>query len=345
MKAEPHPLDDIPALHDLAKLQAQMQKPARNTNVDGSFELGWGTMLLCAGLVPYFNAAMPKAFWSSPWLAWMSYLPLLCMAFAPFAIPKLIKRSITWPRTGYFANPNELKLKQLLMLMVFGLALGFLVTRPMQLIWDIRELSNPPGPTEPHIGGGARGVILHGIELLICAALVLYLGRKVIRKRQPLPAAYDAAILAQSTLGRKGLRQVKTVLFLLFIGVPLLLGGLVFGVIYLSKAVMSHTEIHWSHLGVLSFFLATNAILYLMGNGVAIKQYRWKWLVLVILLVGPIVAAPAIPYPPIKPELAATLDLFPPGALLFLGVAWFLSGAATLILFIRHNPLLEAEAP
>jgi len=107
---------------------------------------------------------------------------------------------------------------------------------------------------------------------------------------------------------------------------------------------MSHTEIHWSHLGVLSFFLATNAILYLMGNGVAIKQHRWKWLVLVLLLVGPIVAAPAIPYPPIKPELMAMLELFPPPATLFLGLLWFLSGAATLILFIRHNPLPEAEA-
>jgi hypothetical protein len=39
------------------------------------------------------------------------------------------------------------------------------------------------------------------------------------------------------------------------------------------------------------------------------------------------------------------LDLFPPGAVLFMGLVWFLSGAATLILFIRHNPLPEAEVP
>ena len=337
-------MEDIPELRDLATLQAQMQKPARNTNIDGSFELGWGTMLLCAGLVPYFNAAMPKAFWSSPWLAYLAYLPLLCMAFAPFAISKLIKRFITWPRIGYFANPNDLKLTQLLMLMAFGLALGFLATRPIRLVWDIRELGSTPGPAVPHLGVETRGIILHGIELLICAALVVYLGRKVIRKRQPPPAAYDAAMLAQGALGRKRLRQVKLILSLFFVGVPVLLCGVVFGVIYLSRSVMSHTEIHWSHLGVLSFFLATNAILYLMGNGVAIKQHRWKWLVLVLLLVGPIVAAPAIPYPPIKPELMAMLELFPPPATLFLGLLWFLSGAATLILFIRHNPLPEAEA-
>jgi uncharacterized membrane protein len=231
------------------------------------------------------------------------------------------------------------------MLMAFGLALGLLATRPIQLVWDIRQLSNPAGPTESHIGGGTRGIILHGIELLVCATLVLYLGRKVIRKRQPLPAAYDAAILAQSPLGRKSLRQVKFILFLLFVGVPVFLCGLVFGVIYLSKSVMSHTEIHWSHLGVLSFFLATNAILYLMGNGVAIRQHRWKWLVLVLLLVGPIVAMRTIPYPPVKPDLMPMLDLFPPGAILFLGLMWFLSGAATLLLFIRRNPLPDAEAP
>src|SRR5215471_7558849 len=104
MKAESHRVEDIPELRDLATLQAQMQKPSLHTNIDGSFELGWGTMLLCAGLVPYFNAAMPTAFWSSPWLAYTAYLPLLCMAFAPFAIPKLIKRFITWPRTGYFVS-------------------------------------------------------------------------------------------------------------------------------------------------------------------------------------------------------------------------------------------------
>jgi hypothetical protein len=116
-------------------------------------------------------------------------------------------------------------------------------------------------------------------------------------------------------------------------------------VIYLSKSVLNHTETHWSHLGVLGFFLATNALLYLMGNGAVIRQQWWKWLVLVLLLIGPIVAAPAIPHPPIKPDLTPMLDIFPPGAVLFLGLVWFLSGATTLILFIRHNPLPEAEAP
>jgi len=265
------------------------------------------------------------------------------MAFAPYAIPKLVKRFITWPRIGYFASPNEVKLKQLLMLMVFGLVLGFVITRPIQLVWDIRELSNPPSQPGPHIGGGTRGTILHGAELVIGAALTFYLGRKVIRKRPPPPTAYDAPLLKQTAAGRKQLRLVKFTLFAIFLGIPVLLCGLVFGVMYLSKAVMSHSEMHWPQLGALSFLLATNAVLYLMANGVALKQHRWKWLVLVVLLIGPIVVAPLVPNPAVKPELAPILQLFPPSALLFIGLAWFLSGAATLILFIRDNPLPSAE--
>lgn len=347
MKAHSQDFADVPEVRDLAALQAQMQKPALHTNVDGGFELGWGAMLLCVGLVPYFNAAMPKAFWLSPWLAWMAYLPLLCMAFAPFVIPKLVKRFVTWPRIGYFANPNELKLKQLLMLMAFGLAIGFLVTRPVQLVWDIRELGSNPNPAGPHLGGGMRNAVLHGIELLVCAAFAVYLGRKVIQKRQPPPAAYDAALLAQrlkqSATGRKHLRVAKTALLLIFLGVPVALCGLVLGVMYLSKSVMRHTVINWPQFGVLSVVVVSNALLYLMVNGIALKKYRWKWLVLPLLLICPILVAPLIPYPTVKPELTPVLDLFPPAAMLFTGLAWFLSGTASLILFMRRNPLPSPE--
>lgn len=337
----------VQEVQDLAHLQAQMQKPALHANRDGGFELGWGTAILFAGLVPYFNAAMPKSFWISPWTNWMSYLPLLCMAFAPYAIPKLVKRFVTWPRTGYVANPNELKLTQLLMLMAFGLVLGFVITRAMHLVWDIRELSNPPGQPGPHIGGGTRGAILHGAELVIGAALTFYLARKVIRKRPPPPTAYDAAQLTQRlkqiAVGRKQVRVVKATMLGVFLGIPLMLCGVVLGLMWLSKAVMSHAEIHGPQWGALSFLLATNAVLYLMANGVALKQHRWKWLILVVLLIGPIFLAPLVPNPTIKPELAPVLQLFPPSAFLFIGLAWFLSGAATLILFIRDNPLPSAE--
>jgi hypothetical protein len=339
MKVGLQDLANVPEAQDLATLQAQMQRPARNVSMDGGFELGWGTMVLCSGLVPYFNAALPKSVWTSAWTAWIGYLPLICMGFAPYAVPRMIKRFITWPRTGYVANPNDVTLLQLVMLMIFGLALGFSITLPFRLVADIREFTNQHGDI--------RSIILHGIQVFVCAGLSVYLGRKVIKKPRPLPAAYDAALinegLRQTAAGRKGLRLVKFNLLLIFIGFPILVGGFVFWLWYLSESVMRHTEIQWTQMGALSFLVATNAILYLMGNGIAIKQHWWKWLALAIMLIGPIVVASAIPSAAIQPELTPILKLFPPPVMLFLGLVWFLSGATTLLLFIRHNPLPSAE--
>ena len=62
------------------------------------------------------------------------------------------------------------------------------------------------------------------------------------------------------------------------------------------------------------------------------------------MLIGPIVVAPAIPYPAVGSELMPILGPFPP-VMLSMGLVWFLSGAATLISFIRHNPLPPIETP
>ena len=274
----------------------------------------------------------------------MGYLPLICAGFAPYAVPRMIKRFITWPRTGYVANPNDLKLVQLVMLMVFGGALGFSLALPFVLVSEIRGAIS-----QANAHSDLLRIIQHGIELLVCATLTLYLGRKVIRKRQPLPAAYDAALinqgLGQTAAGKKHLRSVGFTLLLMFVGIPVLVCGVVFWLMYWSKSVVRHTEIYWPQLVVLSFLVATNAILYLMGNGFATKQHRWKWLVLPAMLIGPIVVAPAIPYPAVTPELMPALELFPPQVMLVLGLVWCLSGAATLILFVRHNPLPPVETP
>ena len=337
-------LPGAPEVADLARLQAQMLRPAQNVNVDGSFELGWGMALLCFGSVCYLDADLPEPVGTSQWAAWIGYVPLICAGFAPYAIPRMIKRFITWPRTGYVANPNDLKLRQLVMLMVFGGALGLSLTLPFLLVSEIRgAISHTGAHSDLH------SIILHGVGLLVCATLAVYLGRKTIRKRQPLPSAYDAALinqgLGQTSAGGKILRVVKLRLLLMFVGIPVLACGVIVGLMYLGKSVIHHTEIHWPELGILSFLVAINAILYLMGNGVAIKQHRWKWLMLAIMLIGPIVVAPVIPYPAVKPELMPTLELFPPQVMLVMGLVWFLSGAATLISFIRHNPLPPVETP
>jgi hypothetical protein len=111
----------------------------------------------------------------------------------------------------------------------------------------------------------------------------------------------------------------------------------------MGKTAMRYTELHWPQLGSLSFLVTMNALLYLMGNGIALKDHRWKWLALAVMLTGPVVAASVIPYP--ANEALSVLELFPPPITLFLGLVWTLSGAITLILFIRHNPLPDTEVP
>src|SRR5690349_19093774 len=95
-----------PEARNLAELQSQMLRPAQSANRDGGFELGWGVALLLFSLGPYCNAVLPTSIWMSRWTSWIGFLPLYSAAFAPFAIPKLVQRLITWPRAGYVANPN-----------------------------------------------------------------------------------------------------------------------------------------------------------------------------------------------------------------------------------------------
>jgi hypothetical protein len=299
------------------------------------------TFLLLAS-VPYFNAALPKSVWTSAWSAGLGYLPLLCAVLAIYGIPKMIKRFITWPRTGYVATPNELKLGQLVILLVFGSALGLSISLPFVLVSEIRDALSQVGGR-----GDLRSIILHGLKLLICVTLTVYLGRKAIRKRPPVPAAYDAALITegvrQTLKGRNRLRLVRFTLLFMFVGVPLLICGVVFGLVYFSKAVMRHMEVQWPQLGMVSLLVASNAVLYLMSNGLALKQHRWKWLVLVIMLLGPLVAAPAIPYPSAQPQLVPLLEQLPP-VTLCVALVWVVSGAATLMGFIRHNPPPSTEA-
>jgi hypothetical protein len=357
MKESLQHLPNIPEVHELAQLQARMQCPARNIIADGGFELGWGTALLFFGLGSYLIVFVPKSVWASPVGPFIGYVPLTCAAFAPYAIPKIIKRFITWPRTGYVANPQDLKFTHLLLLMIFGLALGYSLSMPFILFSEISGAFSRLGPhRDSHV------IILHAIKLLICAALVIYLGPKVIRKPPPVASAYDAAVIGQSPTGRKRLRMHKVTLFALFFGVPVLIAGLVFGLMYWSNSKLHNigsqatlsretgtlnglgpSQIHWSQLGMPSFLIATNAMLYLMGSDLVMKEHRWKWLMLAIMIVGPIVIAPMIPFPVPQFGLMPILEPLPP-VMLFLGLTWFLSGAITLILFIRHNPIPATDA-
>lgn len=328
---------DAPEARELASLQAQMQRPSLATNQDGSFELGWGLALLCFGFIPYLTTLLHKVSYGS----WVSGLLFLCAVFAPYAVPKLIKRSVTWPRTGYVAVPNEIKFIQLVKLMVFGAALGFAASLPLILVSEIRDVLRQ-APTERHLGR----ILLHGIEFLVCVAVAIYLGRTTIRKREPLPTAYNGALihqqLSQVSGGRTILWTVRFVLLGMFVGVPVLVGAVVIGLAYASS-LSGRTELRWQDWAFICLVVATNGILYLMANGVALRQHRWKWTGFALLVAGPILLAPVMPLPAFQQEWAPLSRGFPPVAL-FLGGIWVLSGLATLGWFIRHNPPRALEA-
>ena len=343
MKAGQPSLEGLPDLQALAKLQAQMQRLAQNINADGSFELGWGTALLCLSLVPYFNALLPKSVWTSWWASWIGYLPLICGAFAPYAVPKTVKRFITWPRTGYVVTLHDIKLAQLVMLMIFGAALGVSLSLPFILASEIHAAMSQTGPHTD-----LQTMIRQAIDVLLSAAVAVYLGRKVIGKRSRLPGAHEAALINQelgrTAAGRKCLRLVRSTLFVMMVVIPLLVCGLVFGLVCLSSSVMRRTEFDWSQLGIASFLVGTSAILYLQGNAVAIKQHRWKWLMVVALLIGPIFVAPFIPIPARETELISIFEQLPP-VMMSIALVWLLSGTATLIGFVRHNSIPLNESP
>lgn len=334
----------LPEARNLVRLQAQMQQSAKDINVDGSFSLGWGIGLLCFGMVSYLNPILPKSVWASWWTAWIGYVPLLCAAFAPYGIPKLVKHFITWPRTGYVALQNEVKLRQLVLLMIFGGALGLSLVMPFILFLEIRDAIRHTGPQS-----GLPTLIWHGVELVLCLALVIFLGRKVITRRRPLPpTAYDAKQIkqafSQTPEGRKVLVGVRLSLIVLFAVLPLLASGVIVGIFYLSRGLMRIGELHWPQLGLMGFILAANAMLYFMGNAAGIKQQWWKWLVLALMIVGPVGVLATAPYPAALPQLKPVLEAFPPQVMLFLGLAWMLSGLISLICFVRHHPLPARDA-
>jgi hypothetical protein len=341
MNTHPQALPQNAAVRELAELQARMLRPAQNVNMDGGFELGWGTAIFVFGLVPYLNALIPKTVFASPWTSWIAYVPLLGAAFAPYAIPRAIKRFVTWPRTGYVVSPNDLKLGYLVKLMVFGGALGLTFSLPFFMVSQIGDALNQPA-AHRHLSG----IIWHAAEFLVCGTLVVYLGRKVIRKRPPPPAAYDTVILneglKQAPISQTRLRLLKTIVPLVLLGILLLLCAAVLGVLLMSKSILHLRTMRWSECGLVCFLVACNAALYLMANGIAFKQHPWKWLVVPAMLIGPILLAPAIPYPATQPELLPLFEQMPP-AMICLGLVWFLSGSFTLLSFVRHNPIPSAE--
>ena len=63
---------------------------------------------------------------------------------------------------------------------------------------------------------------------------------------------------------------------------------------------------------------------------------RWKWFIVDFMALGLIVLGLAIP--------GGLLDSFFPWVALFVGLTWVVSGGATLVFYVRHNPLPASQA-
>ena len=119
---------------DFRKLYYDTLRPARYVNIEGSAELGWGVAMVCFGL----NSCIYLLFPHSPWTKWATWLFLACAAFAPLLLPRIIKKFITWPRTGYVAYRHDKKFwTTIVSSTVIAGVLGLLL--PVLLKSEIRE--------------------------------------------------------------------------------------------------------------------------------------------------------------------------------------------------------------
>ncbi len=78
----------------------------RYDNIDGTGEIFMGLMLLAFGLLSYLQAILPEhSIWKTNWLASLLFMyGVLALVLGPaYWIRKLIKKHITFPRTGYVA--------------------------------------------------------------------------------------------------------------------------------------------------------------------------------------------------------------------------------------------------
>jgi len=86
---------------------------------------------------------------------------------------------------------------------------------------------------------------------------------------------------------------------------------------------------------ILAGFGPLNAVFYLMMNAVSIKEHRWKWLVMVLILLGPMGICFMVP--------GSFIEVSRP-VMLFLGLMALCSGVVTLGWFLRHHQPPAPEA-
>jgi uncharacterized membrane protein YhaH (DUF805 family) len=113
------------------EIQDYADRPKRYDNIDGTGEMFMGLMLLGFALEGCLEAKLPEN--SSRWMHGLVIYGVMIPVLAfGYWIRRVIKKHITWPRTGYAAFPRDGKSWWIAMLAVFlvaivlGLGLAFL---------------------------------------------------------------------------------------------------------------------------------------------------------------------------------------------------------------------------
>jgi len=94
------------------ELQDYMHRPKRYDNIDGTGEMYMGLMLQGFALLGYLQTILPRdSMWRTNGFAgllfmYMILIPVLALGYLA---RRMIKKHITWPRTGYVAFPRDKK--------------------------------------------------------------------------------------------------------------------------------------------------------------------------------------------------------------------------------------------
>jgi len=89
------------------ELQGYLDRPKRYDNIDGTGEMLMGLMLLAFALSSYLNTILPNnRWWNGIGGVLVLYGVLIPALASGYWIRRVIKKHITWPRTGYVAFPR-----------------------------------------------------------------------------------------------------------------------------------------------------------------------------------------------------------------------------------------------
>lgn len=94
------------------EIQNYMARPKRYDNIDGTGEMFMGLMLLAFALLGYLQGVLPAhSIWRSNALAGLvfMYAVLIPVLGLGFVLQRVVKKRITWPRTGYVAYARDKK--------------------------------------------------------------------------------------------------------------------------------------------------------------------------------------------------------------------------------------------